>query len=123
MRPIKFRAWDRTNKRMQYNFNPVCRGEWSVFNVSALLESWLMDYELMQFTGLLDRNGKEIWEGDIVETACKERGKIVFSNAAFWIEYLPPFNWDAMCLAELLGVGNCIILGNIWENPELLEGK
>lgn len=75
----------------------------------------------MQFTGLKDRNGKEIYEGDVVE---KKQGESVFRYevrsylGAFGIEFpAPSYSFKPFC--EL--PNNYEIIGNIYENPELLN--
>jgi hypothetical protein len=111
MRVIKFRAWHSKGKgEMLYGTNR------SVF-------SWQEEGQpitIMQFTGLLDRNGKEIYEGDIlkleplhfIEEDAEQVGVVEFDNkrGAFniigQIQVHPNSNWE--------------IIGNIFENPELL---
>jgi len=78
---------------------------------------WYRDLELMQSTGLKDKNGVEIFEGDIVVIKYSEHGyhyyeKIVFENGTFtagdedWLYNIKDY---------------CVVCGNIYENPELLE--
>jgi hypothetical protein len=78
--------------------------------------------EDQQFTGLIDRHGKEIYEGDIVKQlpgfGCefKERtGTIEYSGASFWI--------NLKSIAFVLDDHDCFfeVIGNIYENPELLK--
>lgn len=113
-RILKFRAWNIEKKYMV---------EWDV------IKSWhfyiidLPQWEFMQFTGLHDKNGKEIWEGDIVRNPQDEVGKVVYSTGSFWAQFIPPHNWDPMVPAVLLDDKNFEVVGNIYkdENPELLE--
>jgi len=62
MREIKFRAWCETEKHM-YNWNNLINQ--NLKNIFTITQD--CGYNLMQYTGLHDKNGKEIYEGDIVE--------------------------------------------------------
>src|SRR3990170_2684940 len=130
MRPIGFRAWDKDNKMKKYMpqtnhpqmFEPdgisFSRGE--VF--FDIYQFKFDEIKLMQFTGLLDKNGKKIFEADCAKNQFGEVGQIVFTNGAFWLKYIKPYDWDPMCPAELLDKGNQFeVIGNIYENPELLK--
>ena len=68
-------------------------------------------YELMQFTGLKDKKGKEIYEGDIITTIYDTNGIIVFNYSGFEIKETDSFR-------NINSVDK--IIGNIFENPELL---
>ena len=133
---IKFRAWIKTEKRMvetdnlldiDYEYNEVQTQE--VYFVNGLpddrdLESFSFeDVILMQSTGLKDKNGKEIFEGDIVDY--KGRKAVVKwhgSYASFIYRFVDDLqervsDWDPLFLAYY----HFEVIGNIYENPELLE--
>jgi len=106
-REIKFRAWDDKEGKM---WNPVV-GHDGVLMTGTGLGTWVTypAYEdpLMQYTGLKDKNGKEIYEGDVVYVAGYGDYNVEFP----FIElYEAIFEGD---------IGE--IKGNIYENPELLE--
>lgn len=78
------------------------------------------DCELMQFTGLNDKNGKEIYEGDILREDRGSIGKVIFINGAFKCQmthskYAP---WQIYHKKHKFYFE---IIGNIYENPELLN--
>lgn len=116
MRPIKFRAWEEDGKNM---LSPNEVGDHSLNDLEEL------PYILMQFIGLKDKNGKEIYEGDIVRfchwSDCdtnKERewriGQIVWSDHRFSLHPKQPM--DSLYNSKMYEV-----IGNIYENPELLK--
>ena len=113
MREIKFRAWDKENKEMVEvellgkRILLIKNGEWE--NIE--------DFEVMQYTGLKDKNGHEIYEGDIVRCY----------GGAYW-NGIYEYNYvievrDIRDLNEIVHSENVEILGNKYENPELLEGE
>ncbi len=117
MRTIKFRAWDKRNKLMIHN----------IFSVSEVGTPDLLyplvppDLIWMQFTGLHDKNGKEIWEGDIV-LDCGYRGNVIYSAPYFMLDSMP-YGGPAYGIELRMSGGRCEVLGNIYENPELLKGE
>jgi hypothetical protein len=62
-------------------------------------------------TGLKAIDQKEMFERDQIVSDAGEVGVIGFSDGAFWMEYLPPHNWDPMAPAELLGTHSYEIIG------------
>tara|TARA_Y100000310_G_scaffold198469_1_gene198502 strand:+ start:922 stop:1308 length:387 start_codon:yes stop_codon:yes gene_type:complete len=126
MREIKFRAWDKSDKKMYFeDFMALSLdGDRYVYND----EVWWTDYAidtydrledviLMQYTGLKDKNGVEIYEGDIVVHSFSGRiiDKVTFEYGMFYAA-----NKDLYWYAIHNG---CEVIGNIWENPELLKEK
>lgn len=83
-------------------------------------------YELMQYTGLKDKNGREIYEGDIVEFFGKEvnRATIEWSqeDGGFTYTYLTPLTNKKCGMIAYPTYLAIEVIGNKWENPELLNG-
>lgn len=124
-REIKFRAWDKKQNEMVYfgsaGYTPVGLG----FVASNSDYRWKNDLELMQYTGLKDKNGKEIYEGDILN----HHGKIWqvnFTNGWFQVDQIgntpSPDGGEFPPDSDLLGnqYEVCEVIGNIYENKELL---
>ena len=136
MREIKFRAWDKRLEKiiMEEEIPSPCVSEDDL---------WV----LMQYTGLKDRDGKEIYEGDIVKNHWYDaNGKFIgglwvvkygmhsieeqdyYSNSGegFYFDAQSGIDDDTYNIANLPADedrGGIEIIGNIHENPELLEGK
>ncbi len=122
MREIKFRAWDCLDEDMQYfTFNEMLSS-----GTAPSLHPGSADWRLMQYTGLKDKNGKEIFEGDIVKH--KEPNTMHYPGPEHvgTITYLP----DVCCFRTVIPnelyepIHDDVIIeviGNIYENPELLE--
>ena len=123
-REIKFRAW---------YFNQILDWEHIMAHLDLHKVFDDKDMKLMQFTGLLDKNGKEIYEGDIVKRTYNEYSEN-FEVKYFSDDGYPAFDLDDihgyLCdsesnlLSEAIGAGEDIeleIIGNIYENPELIK--
>jgi U3 small nucleolar ribonucleoprotein component len=119
MREIKFRAWGAKNplesNEKEMDYNPIIPYDWSLNDVFSDI-----DKVFMQYTGLKDKNGKEIYEGDVI-------------RSIHWFGDMD----ESECLTEVKmpdifilleggkdqGVDRSTIevIGNIYENPELIE--
>jgi uncharacterized phage protein (TIGR01671 family) len=109
-RIIKFRAWSDKDKKM---YVPKLH-EFEDMNVC--IDNLASDQvTLMQFTGLLDRRGADIYEGDIVQGSWGFVDKIVYDT-----DFLQ-FRFDNGRSLDYYGIHKLEVKGNIYENPELLE--
>ena len=123
----RFRAWDKTDKKMYLvdgiNFN---RGEFESIGVGISFLRGADKVELMQSTGLFDKNSQEIFEGDILGIETDEG---ILNVNIFWDSKHALFMFESKkyneeeLLAELVEDNTYPfeIAGNIYENPELLE--
>ena len=126
MRP-EFRAWTEEGKAMYYGVYPFKDGTLLLsYDGIAFDEVPASDFILMQSTGLLDKNGNEIFEGDIVkyEAGCNTvTEEVVYDKnlAGFGVKDADAniiFTFGE--LAEEIGLSSLEVVGNIYENPELL---
>jgi len=130
MREIKFRAW--ANGSMWLVNGLACSDNsdrMDLVDHSIGGYDRVCDYDdvdscvLMQYTGVKDKNGKEIYEGDIVEMEFG-KGIVVFDSAAFLVRNLDDDEYYGFDDFFSLYKGGCYlveVIGNIYENPELLE--
>ncbi len=140
MREIKFRAWDRDHKRFVYFDFSDLESMNTMFDNDGLTEYCDFYGMYQQFTGLYDKNGKEIYEGDIVETtltgkkpphpnAYPKLTTVVTYNEKLggFIPFCYPqivvtkgnFSVDRPLLSTL--VESYEVIGNIYENPRLIK--
>lgn len=128
MREIKFRAWDKEENIMYYQDNLIVTyshlGDDCYVNTKEDVRPLYL-YDLMQYTGLKDENIKEIYEGDIVkiEDYFGEDiiGRVIYdeTTAGYVFHKGNERNYFQMTL-DLEGYVHYVV-GNIYENPELLE--
>ena len=120
-RPSKFRVWDKVKKRMgevlvlSLNDGEVI-GAQIDFGDGEAVQLLGDEVELMQFTGLHDKNGEEIYEEDIIQSRHGPLG------AVYWNEGIAAFAWrHGMDWGMIeIALDQIEIIGNIHENPELI---
>ena len=150
----KFRAYDNSSLTRMYQPDEVMVGNGDIWIIDedSVAGEWIVnnDIHLMQSTGLLDKNGKEIFEGDILKfndewneychegyvdgsvegvnyvevvkgEACFEFGKTRYPESSLFIH----MEDEHLSFAELVNDKDFEfeIIGNVYENPELLEDK
>jgi len=139
MREIKFRAWRSSDKTMYGDvvfddlevswFDPQARqdpndvepGCWVIIG-DREDQGLFPVVVLMQYTGLKDKEGKEIYEGDIVKLYPSDKSGVQI----LWDEYIAGFGFGNQTMADHLNFRklatiNYEVIGNIYENRELLE--
>ena len=124
MREIKFRAWDKINNRFTGRF---CIGDDGSFidMTSGDNSEWMVveDMTINRYTGLKDKNGVEIYEGDVVKYVTNYYGKRQERQKV--VEWIDDMQDDSF--GEPLSMGyrfhgdELEVIGNIYENPELIN--
>ena len=132
MREIKFRAWDKKERKM-WNENNIapCAGEVMLYGGSEevkdgtrLLTFVNTDFILMQFTGLPDKEGEDIYEGDIVDSGVWiAKVEFIVNAGMFCYTIIKSKNHEVGLVldADVVNAKLVKIIGNIYENPELLK--
>ena len=136
MREIKFRAWLKDKREMcevlminfQKSYIGVKTKDYNIIQVGISWKytqkvAWFDDVELMQYTGLKDKNGKEIYEGDVLSKESYWGWFVGFEDGAFCkvpLNEVQRLNWEHYRLIQDK-ISDWEIIGNIYENPELLE--
>jgi uncharacterized phage protein (TIGR01671 family) len=123
MREIKFRIWDELSKKMYYEIQLIKKDDgfwWTYENGAILMGSNSDRRHLMQFTGLLDCNGKEIYEGDIIKYGFKS---IKYANGPFIGKvFMSEYMWcvdgdtDNDEIHSINRISGVEIIGNIYES-------
>ena len=152
MKEIKFRAWDKKQRKWLLGYEYPNLGGFSLFGEVVLMGEWqgvlnayifnrdgrsFEDLSVMQYTGLKDDNDKEIYEDDLLRVQAPEWdwvGVVKFGNPNGlynWGFQLKPVslkedevNPEILLWVETEVPGHtCEIIGNLYENPELLSNK
>ena len=134
-RTLEFRVWDIPNQCWSDLFHVITEDGalWHFPNIGLDERDDPEQYTVEQYTGLTDKNGKGIYEGDIVKANYFEShyaaldvgktkqitGRIQFGNGCFYASSMS----DETPLFQSGGSNNIEVVGNVHENPELLGGE
>ena len=121
----KFRAYDSSSLSRMYQPDEVMVGNGDIWIIDEddVAGEWIVnnDIHLMQSTGLKDKNGKEIFEGDILKSN-KYITSVFYEKGAYCVKFRRNANaMVTMNAISFIEKFKTRIVGNIYENPELLE--
>lgn len=126
-----FRAYD--SGSLSYMYQPeevmVCDGNIWIIDEDSVAGEWIVnnDIHLMQSTGLKDKNGKEIFDGDVFEI--EDEGEVLGNVKLTWDKERAVFMIEGISVDVIVPFHEIVsdedysyrVVGNIYENPELLE--
>lgn len=126
--PIRFKVWNEVLKRWVGGDCYIRGGDGMLFHwQDGKIAAGAPHYKVIRFTGLKDKTGKEIWEGDVVRWFWDLNPKTkmpVYGPAGEVV--LGPLNEDGKERTGWFAVdsfidSDCEVIGNVWENPELVK--
>ena len=131
MREHKYRAWDKKEKRwlgVNLQMSVVDGLLWWQYGYGCeiLSAEERENIELVQYTGLKDKNGKEIYEGDIIKDIENWIGIVEWNKKDCFFNINYPIQKETMMFDDAFDSNperNAEIIGNIYDNPELMEAE
>jgi uncharacterized phage protein (TIGR01671 family) len=113
MREIKFRTFIKAQKFM------AIQGEPDVETLSSFMFHYANEKHLMQYTGLKDKNGTDIYEGDICKSSIKEKLFVIeYRTDEEYVGFIP-VEVGKKGISRFVSWNDLEIIGNIYENKEL----
>ena len=130
MREIKFRAWDKETQKMIKQEEGISGSngfislvEFQIGYGEGFNPKNIEEIILMQYTGLKDKNGKEIYEGDNLKYQFSYSkiltAPVVYQKSGFYLD--DKFEAGLIPLSWIVENGSCEVIGNIYQNPELFN--
>ncbi len=131
MREIKFRFWDKENKKMIYGAEETY--DYGASGVPIMEDNFGLLLKnsgecVMQYVGVKDKNDVDVYEGDIIIKSVEYNQrtydalyKVIYQDTGYYLELLNYYADIKSGIVVSFPYGDFYVVGNIYENPELLE--
>ena len=129
MKPLKFKLWNKEEEKFEDEiYTEVYENN---IPINECINFWQDTHVFLQFTGLIDKHGREIYEGDIITKDGKVNGEVIYNTPAFTVllrkkeivNKIPLYGFigeqKTIILSGILDK-DCKVIGNIYQNKNLL---